>query len=44
MGKLIRNAERRIVSAFEFWQNFFYYLDKGYRPRKAWELAGYTLP
>jgi hypothetical protein len=44
MNKKLRNIERRAVGIYEFWMNFFYYLEKGHRPRTAWEMAGVTLP
>ena len=44
MHSLIRRAEKRFVRIYEFWQNLNYYIFKGYRLRKAWEMAGVTLP
>lgn len=44
MRRLIRNIEHRIIRAFEFWQNYWYYIGKRYGHQKAWQTASVTLP
>lgn len=43
MRRLIRKIERQLIAAFEFWQNYWYYLCRGHSPRQAWQLASNTL-
>lgn len=43
LRSLIRRIEHRITSAYQFWMNYWYYLGRGYSPRKAWGMASNTL-
>lgn len=43
LRKISRGLECWLVNVYEFWSNYWYYLDKGYPPNKAWELARQTL-
>jgi hypothetical protein len=43
MRRLIHRLERRLVAAYEFWQNCWHYIGRGHPPRTAWHMARNTL-